>query len=237
MEPLTMKVAAVIAAAGMGTRMGSGVSKQNVLIGGKSVLTHALERLCASGVLSSCVVVVPVGQLDLFRALIQQVENLYDIPIQCVEGGGNRTASVRKGLDALDSSVDLVLIHDGARPFVTLESILASVEKAKETGAAVAAVPAKDTIKIVDGSGIVESTPDRSRLFQIQTPQVFRLDWLLDAHKAASAEGWEATDDSALIERMGHAVHLVRGSYFNLKITTPEDLVLAEAILAAIRNE
>jgi len=165
------KVAAIVPAAGMGTRMGAGISKQRMLLGGKTILAHAVERLCASGAVSECVVVVPVGELSLYQSLVRQLRN-----------------------------------ED----------------------------PAKDTIKVAGADGVVEATPDRSRLYLVQTPQVFRRDWLEQAHRLAAENQWDATDDSALIERLGHRVHLVKGSYFNLKITTPEDMVMAEAILAAI---
>lgn len=228
------KTAAIVAAAGMGTRMGGGISKQRMLLGGKTILAHAVERLCASGVISECIVVVPAGELGLYKSLVEELWNKDDIPIRCVEGGTDRMGSIRKGLEQISKEVGLVLIHDGARPFVSLETIHACVGKALETGAAVAAVPAKDTIKVASADGVVESTPDRSRLFLVQTPQVFRRDWLEQAHRLAAENGWDATDDSALIERLGHRVYLVKGSYFNLKITTPEDMVMAEGILAAI---
>jgi 2-C-methyl-D-erythritol 4-phosphate cytidylyltransferase len=231
------RVAAIIAAAGMGTRMGTGVSKQRMALGGKAVLAHAIERLCASGVIAECIVVVPPGETALYEALVQNVHNSARIPICCVEGGSDRMASIRNGLAQVSSTATFVLIHDGARPFVSLDTILNCVEKAADTGAAVAAVPAKDTIKVAGEDGVVESTPDRSRLFQVQTPQVFRRDWLEEAHLAALQNGWSATDDSALIERLGHKVYLVRGSYFNLKITTPEDLVMAESILKALSKK
>lgn len=228
------KTAAIVAAAGMGTRMGAGISKQRMLLGGKTILAHVVERLCASEMISECIVVVPAGELALYQDLIRQLRNEEAVPIQCVEGGENRMASIRRGLERLSEDVALVLIHDGARPFVSLDTIQACVVKAAETGAAVAAVPAKDTIKVAASDGVVESTPDRSRLFLVQTPQVFRRDWLEQAHRLAEENGWDATDDSALIERLGHRVYLVKGGYFNLKITTPEDMVMAEAILAAI---
>jgi len=214
--------------------MGAGISKQRMLLGGKTILAHAVERLCASGMISECVVVVPAGELSLYIDLVRQLHNEEGVPIQCVEGGENRMASIRRGLEKLSKEAALVLIHDGARPFVSLDTIRACVGKAAETGAAVAAVAAKDTIKVAAADGVVESTPDRSRLFLVQTPQVFRRDWLEQAHRLAEENGWDATDDSALIERLGHRVHLVKGNYFNLKITTPEDMVMAEAILAAI---
>ena len=236
MESKTVKTAAIVAAAGMGTRMGGSVSKQRMLIFGKSVLTHAVERLCASGLFYECVVVVPEGELQLYQSLLAESEGCQSLSLRCVEGGRERMTSIRKGLSQLSEEIGLVLIHDGARPFVSLETLQAAVWKAEETGAAVAAVPAKDTIKVVSPEGIVVSTPDRSRLYQIQTPQVFRIDWLTEAHRLALNEGWAATDDSALIERLGHPVHLVKGSYFNIKITTPEDLVFAEGILAALAS-
>lgn len=237
MDMGTARASAIVAAAGMGTRMGKGVSKQRMALGGKAVLAHAIERICASGVIAECIVVVPPGELSIYKELVMEVRNEGQIPLRCVEGGSDRMTSIRNGLAEISETARLVLIHDGARPFVSLDTILRCVEKASDVGAAVAAVAAKDTIKVAGADGIVESTPDRSRLFQVQTPQVFRRDWLVEAHLAAAQNGWSATDDSALIERLGHKVHLVKGSYFNLKITTPEDMVMAESILKALSNK
>ncbi|MDO9591784.1 MAG: 2-C-methyl-D-erythritol 4-phosphate cytidylyltransferase [Erysipelotrichaceae bacterium] len=227
-------ISGIVAAAGRGTRMGGALSKQRLELRGKAVLAHTLEKLCASGILSECIVVVPQGEIEIYKNLSAGIDTSCGCILRFTEGGADRNASVRLGLEALNEACTCVLIHDGARPFVPVECIVSVVKKALETGAAVVAVPVKDTIKIVGPEGVIESTPDRSRLYHIQTPQVFRRDWIEEAHKAALAQGWESTDDSGLVERLGYSVHIVPGSYYNLKLTTPEDLVLANNLLEAV---
>lgn len=224
-------VSGIVAAAGMGTRMGPLVNKQRVELGGKAILAHTIEKLCDTGLLSECIVVVPSGETESFKRLVNGHIKDCDLALKFVEGGKDRADSIRNGLEALDDSCEFVLIHDGVRPFVTVSCVAAAIEKAIEAGACVVAVPVKDTIKIVDSEGVIESTPDRNKLYHIQTPQVFRRDWIETAYKTGLETGAEATDDSGLVERLGHAVHIVKGSYYNLKITTPEDLVFANNIL------
>jgi 2-C-methyl-D-erythritol 4-phosphate cytidylyltransferase len=226
-------ISGIVAAAGMGRRMGGAVSKQRLELKGKAVLLHTLEKLCAAGVLSECIVVVPQGEIEVYQSLASELDASWGCILRFTEGGADRNASVRQGLEALNEACTYVLIHDGARPFVPVACVVSAVKKALETGAAVVAVPVKDTIKIVGPEGVIESTPDRSRLYQIQTPQVFRRDWIEEAHKAALVQGRVSTDDSALVECLGYSVHIVPGSYYNLKLTTPEDLVLANNLLEA----
>ncbi len=149
-----------------------------------------------------------------------------------VEGGTERQASVAAGLSALPPWADVVLVHDGARPLVPPALVEAVARAAAAEGAALAAVRPKDTVKLDDGRGRVQATPDRSRLWLAQTPQAFRVDWLREAHARAAAEGVDATDDAALVERLGRPVVIVPGSYRNLKVTTAEDVRVAEAWLA-----
>jgi 2-C-methyl-D-erythritol 4-phosphate cytidylyltransferase len=149
-----------------------------------------------------------------------------------VPGGDERQQSVYNGLMTLSADVRWVAVHDGVRPFVTESAVNACLSKAEQTGAAVLAVPVKDTIKVVGAAGQIESTPDRRSLWAIQTPQTFRVDWLLEAHERARRDGFIGTDDAALVERLGKPVHVVEGEYTNIKITTPEDLWWAETILA-----
>jgi 2-C-methyl-D-erythritol 4-phosphate cytidylyltransferase len=147
-----------------------------------------------------------------------------------VSGGGTRQESVARGLGQVGEDCGIILIHDGARPFIDAASIASSIDAAEEFGAACVAVPVKDTVKSADSEDFVNSTPDRSRLWSIQTPQAFKADIIKKAHRIAAEEGFSGTDDAVLAERLGHRLKLVMGSYFNIKITTQEDLVLAEAI-------
>jgi 2-C-methyl-D-erythritol 4-phosphate cytidylyltransferase len=148
-----------------------------------------------------------------------------------IPGGADRQASVYAGLAAGPAETDVVLVHDGARPLVTPEIVRAAVRVAATEGAAVVAVAVTDTIKMADADGRVVETPPRGRLWAAQTPQAFRAGWLREAHARALADGFRGTDDSSLVERIGHRVWLVPGSPENLKITTTADLVRAEQIL------
>src|SRR5690606_25153314 len=153
-------------------------------------------------------------------------------PVTVAAGGDSRQQSVRAGLDALRQPVDLVAVHDGVRPLLDPALLERVLSAAWRHGAATVAVPLKDTVKLVDG-GWVESTPPRARLRAVQTPQAFRRELLVEAHRRAAAEGAEATDDASLVERAGHRVAVIDGSYSNIKITTPEDLLGAGALLRA----
>ena len=225
-----LSAAVIIAAAGSSSRMGTGVDKQFVILAGKPVLWHTINVFKQLPQIHQILVTVSPGNAERVAALLQQT--LADIPWQIVPGGAERQDSVRNALQLLSPSVELVLVHDGARPFVEPECVLKSMQAAAETGAAVVAVPVKDTIKLADAAGGVKQTLDRSSLWQVQTPQTFRRELLLKAHEQAAAAGVVATDDAALVEWAGGSVSLVRGSYFNFKVTTPEDLVLAEAVAA-----
>jgi 2-C-methyl-D-erythritol 4-phosphate cytidylyltransferase len=144
-----------------------------------------------------------------------------------VPGGRERQESVRLGLKELDT--DWVLVHDAVRPFVSHEAISRLLDAVRMHGAAILAVPVKDTVKLVNDAGIVEGTPDRKRLWAVQTPQAFRREWLVKAHEQASGEP-AATDDAMLVEQLGIDVRVVEGEYTNIKLTTPDDLIWAEAI-------
>jgi 2-C-methyl-D-erythritol 4-phosphate cytidylyltransferase len=175
------------------------------------------------------VVVVAPGEEGRCRA---EVLVPHGLPVDRVlPGGADRQASVRAGLSGAPVNSDLILIHDGARPLVTADVIRAAVRTAAAEGAAVVAVPVTDTIKIVDGGLRIIETPPRGRLWAAQTPQVFRVAWLREAHARALSDGFRGTDDSVLVERLGHPVRLVPGAPENLKITTPADLARAEQIL------
>ena len=223
-------VAVIIAAAGNSTRMGAGVDKQFVCIGGKPVLWHALTAFAAVPEVKQILVTVSPQNHAQVDTLLK--DTLTDIHCQTVLGGAERQQSVLHALRQVDPSIDIVLVHDGARPFVEQKVIEESIDAAVRYGAATVAVPAKDTVKVADAGECVVQTLDRSALWQVQTPQAFRRDCLLRAHEQAEAAGKSVTDDAALIEWTGGVVKLVRGSYFNIKVTTPEDLILAEAVAA-----
>jgi 2-C-methyl-D-erythritol 4-phosphate cytidylyltransferase len=146
-------------------------------------------------------------------------------------GGATRQESVRRGLDCLDANTEIVVIHDGARPFASAALIGRGIEAAHDKGAAVVGLPVHDTIKIVSEDRFVRSTPERDSLWEIQTPQAFRHAWLIAAHERAERDGVRATDDAGLVERMGRPVFVLEGERTNLKITSPEDLWLAETLI------
>jgi 2-C-methyl-D-erythritol 4-phosphate cytidylyltransferase len=210
--------------------MGGPLEKQFLNLGGMPLLGRTLRTFQASSCITAIVVVVPANRVELVR---QDMVKPYDISkvVAVVAGGPRRQDSVRLGVEALGPGWDLVVVHDGARPLVSQELIAQCVGEAMLHGAAIAAVPATDTIKEVDAAGFVERTPSRERLWMVQTPQVFRYDWLLEAHQEAHREGFQATDDASLVERLGFRVRVVHGSYENIKVTTRADLRLAQEIL------
>lgn len=224
-----MIVTAIVPAAGAGIRFGGEVKKQFIALNGLPVLSHTLRALRASDALAAIIVVVPPGEESRGREALDLAG--IDLETEVVPGGRTRQDSVYNGLQRAKAETDLVLIHDGVRPFVSREVVLATVEAAKEVGAAVAAVPVTDTIKCVNPDGFVTETLQRGQLWSIQTPQVFRYALLMQAHRAVREYGIVATDDAALVERIGGMVKVVRGSYENIKITSEEDLPLAGLIL------
>jgi 2-C-methyl-D-erythritol 4-phosphate cytidylyltransferase len=223
----------VIVAAGgsrrMGPSTGSGraVDKLFALLGGQPLLARALQPFQDSPLVDHIVLVLSGANLERGRALAAE-GGIAKLAAAC-EGGPRRQDSVRLGLEAL-SGCEWVLVHDGARPLAGAALIERGLEAARETGAAVPAVPIADTVKLAAADGTVEQTLDRSRLWAVQTPQVFRYDLLLRAHREVTAE---VTDDAAMLEALGLPVKLFEGSGANVKVTTPEDLRLAEALLAA----
>ncbi len=230
-----MKAKAIVAAAGSGRRMGAGTNKVFLPLAGRPLLLHTLEALAAAECLSGIVVVVRGEDEAPCRRLI--AASGLDKVEAVVPGGEERQDSVARGLFALGGEADVVAVHDGARPLVSPALVAATVEAAHRTGAALAAVPVKDTIKVVGDGGRVVRTPDRRQLFAAQTPQAFRLEVLREAFAAAAAAGVRATDESSLVEACGHPVTVVPGEEANLKITTPLDLALAEQILRERRGE
>ncbi len=218
---------AVIVASGKGSRMHSNISKQFLPLCGKEILAHTLQVFSDSECIDAIILVAT--EKERAEELITQ----YKIEKVCsvVHGGSSRQESVSKGLQALPDDTDVVMIHDGVRPFVTQEELHLCIETALKSDGAILGVPVKDTIKICSPEGLVLETPPRSSLMQIQTPQTFRKDLIVAAYEQANQEGFLGTDDASVAEYVGLRPVVVSGSYRNIKITTAEDLLIAEAFL------
>lgn len=232
-----MKTVAVVLAAGSGSRMKSDVKKQYLDIGGKPLIYYSLKAFEESPV-DDIVLVVSRGDVEFVRSEI--VEKFgFDKVVAIVEGGLYRYHSVRLGLMAAEDEYDYAFIHDGARPFLTKEIILRALDGARDYGACVVGMPVKDTIKICDEDGFAVSTPNRDRTWMIQTPQTFSFKLIKELYMRLDreeeeliAKGVNITDDAMVVEYFtDRKVKLVEGSYNNIKITTPEDIPAAEAIL------
>ena len=216
------KVGVIIAAAGAGKRMGQDKIFAGLL--GRPLLVWAVEPFQSCDLVNQIVIVLRAKDLERGRRLLREY-NWAKVKAVC-PGGERRQDSVAEGLKRLEDC-EWVVVHDGARPCLTPELIEKGLAEAKETGAAIAAVPVKDTIKEVEG-GFVKLTPGRETLWAAQTPQVFRFELLAQAHEKISDE---VSDDALMVEKLGHRVRVYPGSYTNVKVTTPEDLELAEIIL------
>jgi 2-C-methyl-D-erythritol 4-phosphate cytidylyltransferase len=225
-----MSVTVLIPAAGMGARMGASVNKQYLILADRPVLAHTLGLFDHHPTIDHIFIVSPEEEIDYCRAEV--VERFGFVKVRdLIPGGTERQDSVYNGLSACAAAnSDIVLIHDGVRPFFPSHRIEDVVTAAERNGACVVGVPVKDTIKEV-AEGLIRSTPDRRRLWQAQTPQAFVFGLIRDAHERARQEGFRGTDDASLVERIGHPVAMIEGSYRNIKITTPEDLILAEAFI------
>jgi len=224
------RVVAIIPAAGLGRRMGNRTHKQYLYLNEVPILVHCLRTFAAHPAIDEIIIVTPEDQLDFCRWDIVHAYSI-DKVRALVRGGAQRQDSVRNGLRACQCSADdIILIHDGVRPLVDAKTIDAVIAGVQEHGACIAAVPVKDTLKTVR-NGMIESTPERSNLWAAQTPQGFRCNLIANAHEQALAHKFSATDDASVLEWHGHPVAIVEGSYANLKITTPEDLILAQALL------
>jgi len=224
-----MKTEAIVASAGSGRRLKGKVSKPYLEIAGKPILIHTLQALSRSPKIQKIIVVANRRHLPRCARLVARYK--VGKVKALVAGGRRRLDSVYNGLKALDRDTRIVLIHDGVRPFVAPDIIGRTVACAEKFGACVVAVPVKATIKRVKGKLTVEKTIDRRDLWEVQTPQVFRKEIIVRAYK--KFKDMEATDDAMLVERSRTPVKIVPGSYTNIKITTPEDLVIAEAIIKA----
>lgn len=228
-------ITAIIAAAGQGRRMGSVINKVFLPLLGEPVVAHSVRKLASHSAIHNIVVVSAAEEVEQLSMLLTSLA--LEKPWQVLPGGSERQYSIAAALKAAgNKGEDVILVHDGARPLVSTATITAIIDAAIRYGAAGTAVPVKDTIKTVDEYGFVTGTPARQTLWAIQTPQAFRADLLHDAYDSAAKDKFLGTDDASLVERMGLKVKLVQGSYDNLKITTPEDLIIAEALLGKGQN-
>jgi 2-C-methyl-D-erythritol 4-phosphate cytidylyltransferase len=223
-------VSAIIVAAGQGRRMQSGTRKQYLTVAGRPVLGHTLIKFDACDDIDSIYVVVPQEDFDYCREKVISPANLRK-PIHLVAGGNQRQKSVFNGLEALTPKRGLVVVHDGVRPLIEPRQISSCIATARQSGACILGIPAFDTIKRVDEADTIAATMNRECLWLAQTPQVFRYKILHRAHQKAITDGFAGTDDALLVERIGYGVKIITGSKTNLKITTAEDLAIAQALL------
>lgn len=225
------KITAIIVAGGNGKRMGTEIKKQYILLKEKEILAHTIEVFEGCDFIEEIILVVSKEEIPYVKEKI--VDYYHFSKVKKVVGGGKeRQDSVYNGLLQTDKTTSYVIIHDGARPFITQATIYNCLQKAKETGASIVAVPVKDTIKVCHAeSHKVEETPNRDKLWSVQTPQIFAFELIRDAYQYAKERQLQVTDDSMIVEAFGRAVYITRGEYSNIKVTTPEDLIIGEAIM------
>ncbi|MBW2029053.1 MAG: 2-C-methyl-D-erythritol 4-phosphate cytidylyltransferase [Deltaproteobacteria bacterium] len=229
----TLSAVAVIPAAGKGHRMGGRDYKQFLEINGKPILTLTLEKFQACPSIQAIIVIVPSHQVETCQRKVITPYSIKKVQ-KVLAGGERRQDSVRLGIESSGGKYDLVVIHDGVRPFVAPQLVENMVSLAKEHRALTAGIPAKDTIKEVGEDGLVRRTHNREGLWMVQTPQVFHYQDILEAHHEALRKEWgDVTDDAQMVERMGIPVKVIEGSEMNIKVTTPGDLALARYLLKA----
>jgi len=230
---MAMKTVVLVPAAGMGRRMGASINKQYLDLAGRPILAHTLELFQKHPAIDSIYPILPEDEISYCQNHIVDRYEFSKVH-RIVAGGAERQDSVFNGLRALkdDGEADeetVVLIHDGVRPLFDAELIPPLIETTRRRGSCVVGIPVKDTIKQVD-AGVISATPDRQRLWQAQTPQVFRFGLIMRANQVAERDGFRGTDDASLVERLGEAVMMLEGNDRNLKVTTPEDLLIATAL-------
>lgn len=230
-----MRTLAIVLAGGAGKRMGSSTSKQFLLLDNKPILVHTLQIFQECRPVDGIYLVVNHRDLPLIQEEILETYHFSKI-MKLVIGGRLRQDSVRNGLEAIDESCDVVIIHDAARPFVSPAFVEKSIFLMEMFDAVVPAIPARDTIKVISKEGYVLKTLERDALWHIQTPQTFKYDLIAKAYREGMAKKLCAYDDSTFIEHLGKKVKVVEGSPYNIKITTPEDLLIARGILAQLKG-
>lgn len=224
----------LVPAAGMGRRMGTSINKQYLDLAGRPILAHTLELFQQHPAIDSIYPILPTDEISYCQTHVVD-RYAFSKVRRIIAGGAERQDSVLNGLRALEeegevSAETVVLIHDGVRPLFDAALIPQLIETAQQQGGCVVGVPVKDTIKEVD-SGRISATPERQKLWQAQTPQAFRFELILRANECAERDGFRGTDDASLVERLGESVMMLEGNYRNLKVTTPEDLLIATALL------
>lgn len=227
------EIVAIVPAAGAGKRLGLGINKAFAMLHGAPLIVHCLHMLQETELVKRAIVVLASAEVEEGQALLQGYQKQYfaELPFVVVAGGKERQDSVANGLAAVTEGDCYVAVHDGARPFAGKDVFERTLAAAKEHGAAIAAVPVKDTIKVVDANSVVTATPARSSLVAVQTPQIFEVGLLKQAYAYLAANPTAVTDDASVVELLGHKVVVAMGRYENIKITTPEDLVFADNLL------
>lgn len=221
-------ISAIILAGGKGKRMGAKISKQYIELNGKPILYYTLKRFVDCEGIDKIILVLPKDEIEYCN---KEILEKYSLKVDMiVEGGKERHDSVYNALQKINDS-EIVLIHDGARAFVSERVIKDGIKYAKIYGAAAPGVMPKDTIKVVDENGFSDSTPDRSKLLAIQTPQTFKLEIIKECHEKVKENNISVTDDTMVVEMYNNKVYLYNGEYTNIKVTTPEDLILAERLI------
>lgn len=218
----------VIVAAGSGSRMNMGINKQFIKLRDKEIIAYTIEKFYNHNNIDEIVVVIKEEEAEFFKSEILNKYNFENIKLTF--GGKERQDSVYNGLKML-GNCDIVLIHDGARPFISEKLIDNCIKEAKKYNAVVVGVPVKDTIKVINEENDIVDTPDRSKLWAVQTPQTFNYDILINSYEDAFKNDFYGTDDAMLVERIGYKVKMIEGSYNNIKITTREDLNMGIQIL------
>lgn len=222
-------ITAIFPAAGKGKRMGAPFNKVFAALSDKPILIHTLLSFSRCSAVDNFIVVAAPDEVEPVAKVLHSLPGIK--PCKVVAGGTERQYSVYNGLRQVSPKTDIVLVHDAARPLISPNVINNVISEVVRSGAAVAAVPVTNTIKVIGNDNMVVNTPDRSTLWMMQTPQGFKKDLLVGAHEQARQDGYLGTDDASLVEHIGHPVRVVMGDYKNIKITSPDDLIYAEAIL------
>ena len=230
-----MKTVAIIPAGGSGKRMQENQSKQYLLLDGVPVLVHTLRIFQGSQKIDEIFLIVPEDDVEFARQSVVEKYGISKVS-RILPGGKERQDSVRNGINALVSDHDIVVIHDGVRPFISEKLVHSAIIEASKEDAVTVGVPVKDTIKSVDDHAWVRETLNRSSLWLTQTPQVFKRDVIKKAYEVAYEDNYYGTDDASLVERIGINVKMIRGSYDNIKITTKDDIVLAEGLIKRLKT-
>ena len=227
-------VTVIFPAAGQSRRMKSDKNKNFLELEGKPILIHSLSAFSQVESINHLIVAASPDELEIVNEMINGVSGLK--PVTVIAGGSERQYSIANALKYVSNDAELILVHDAARPLISIKTINEVIDAARIYGGAIAAVPATNTIKEIDDNKIIHKTLPRNRLIEVQTPQGFKREILIEAYERAAHEKFLGTDDSSLVERLGYKVKAVMSDYFNIKVTTPEDLMIAQALINTIRQ-